>query len=50
MIIYIPYGSDTDFTRMSRFYEETWNYLKEIGIEELHQNKKEYQRFEYLET
>ncbi|SDG60888.1 DUF2075 domain-containing protein [Winogradskyella thalassocola] len=35
MIIFIPKGSDSDHTRPNKFYEGTYNYLKEIGIEEL---------------
>lgn len=35
MIIFIPKGSDIDHTRPNKFYEGTYNYLKEIGIEEL---------------
>lgn len=35
MIIHLPEGSDLDHTRPSRFYDETWNYFKEIGIEEI---------------
>ena len=35
MIIYIPKGSDIDHTRPVNFYDGTYDYLKEIGIEEL---------------
>ena len=35
MIIFIPEGSEIDHTRPSSFYDGTYNYLKEIGIEEL---------------
>jgi hypothetical protein len=35
MVIYLPEGSNLDKTRPSHFYEETWNYFKEIGIEEI---------------
>ena len=35
MIIFIPKGSDCDHTRPNKFYEGTYNYLREIGIEEL---------------
>ena len=35
MIIFIPEGSDEDITRMSGFYDETYNYLLEIGIKEI---------------
>lgn len=32
MIIYIPYGSSTDQTRKNEFYDETYNYCKEVGL------------------
>lgn len=35
MVIYLPKGSEIDHTRPACFYDGTWNYLKEIGIEEL---------------
>ena len=35
MVILIPNGSDTDHTRPNSFYDSTYKYLKEIGIEEL---------------
>lgn len=35
MVIFIPEGSKLDHTRPSHFYDGTYNYLKEIGIEEL---------------
>ncbi|WP_452220230.1 DUF2075 domain-containing protein [Lacinutrix salivirga] len=35
MIIFIPEGSKLDHTRPSYFYDGTYDYLKEIGIEEL---------------
>lgn len=35
MIIFIPEGSEIDHTRPSSFYDETYDYFKEIGIEEL---------------
>ncbi|WCO02000.1 DUF2075 domain-containing protein [Psychroserpens ponticola] len=35
LIIYLPEGSDIDHTRPSHFYDGTYNYFKEIGIEEL---------------
>ena len=35
MVIYLPKGSCIDHTRPDNFYDGTWNYLKEIGIEEL---------------
>ncbi|TBV28419.1 hypothetical protein DMZ43_05100 [Meridianimaribacter sp. CL38] len=35
MIICVPDGSDTDHTRPKNFYDNTYDYLKEVGIEEL---------------
>ncbi|PHO10423.1 hypothetical protein CPG37_05065 [Malaciobacter canalis] len=35
MIIFIPNGSVDDKTRLSEFYDETFNYIKEIGIQEV---------------
>lgn len=35
MVIFIPEGADHDHTRPSSFYDETYNYLKSIGIEEI---------------
>ena len=35
MVIFIPKGSDKDITRPSIFYDETFNYLKQIGIKEI---------------
>ncbi|MGN1104754.1 MAG: DUF2075 domain-containing protein [Candidatus Coproplasma sp.] len=35
MVIYIPEGNAEDKTRQSIFYDETFNYLKDIGIEVL---------------
>ena len=35
MIICVPEGSDTDHTRPKNFYDNTYDYLKEVGIEEL---------------
>lgn len=32
MIIYIPKGEDKDWTRPSKYYDETFNYLNKIGI------------------
>ena len=34
-IIYIPKGNKEDGTRLPEFYDETYNYLKNIGIEEI---------------
>ncbi len=35
MAIFIPTGSNSDKTRQCEFYDNTYNYLKEIGIDEL---------------
>ncbi len=35
MVIFIPKGSNIDHTRPHEFYDNTYNYLKEIGIEEI---------------
>ena len=35
IIIFIPYGSNDDNTRLPEFYDTTFKYLKEIGIEEI---------------
>lgn len=35
MIIYIPEGNADDKTRHIEFYDKTYNYLKQIGIEEI---------------
>ena len=35
MVLYVPHGSDIDYTRPSKFYDNTFQYLKEIGIREL---------------
>ena len=35
MIIFVPKGSDTDHTRAREYYDGTYNYLKEIGLQEL---------------
>lgn len=32
MIIFIPKGSDKDVTRKCEYYDMTYNYLKEIGM------------------
>ena len=34
-IIYLPKGVDDDKTREPRFYDETFEYLKSVGIEEI---------------
>lgn len=33
MVIFVPRGDDTDVTRQTRFYDGTFNYLKQIGFE-----------------
>ena len=35
MIIFVPFGDDQDVTRLSKFYDGIYNYLKELGIEEI---------------
>ncbi len=35
MVIFIPEGSLIDHTRPSNYYDDTYNYLKEIGINEI---------------
>lgn len=35
MVLYIPKGSDEDETRQPIFYDETYNYLTSLGIEEI---------------
>ena len=35
MVLFVPTGSDKDHTRMENFYESTYCYLKELGIQEL---------------
>lgn len=35
MVIYLPVGSDIDYTRLSKFYDKTFQYLKDIGVTEL---------------
>lgn len=35
MIIFIPYGSKDDKTRLPEFYDDTFEYLQKIGIEEI---------------
>ncbi len=36
MVIFIPKGSNIDHTRPSNYYDDTYNYLKEIGINEIY--------------
>lgn len=33
-IIFIPKGDNSDQTRLCKYYDGLWNYLKEVGIEE----------------
>ena len=35
MAIFVPYGSNDDLTRKPEWYDGTYNYLAEIGIEEI---------------
>jgi len=35
LVIFIPEGTEKDHTRKPEFYDGTYNYLKEIGIEEI---------------
>ncbi len=35
MVLFIPESSDIDHTRPSEFYDNTYKYLKEIGIKEI---------------
>ena len=35
-VIFIPKGDETDHTRLPEFYDGVYNYLKEIGIEEIY--------------
>ncbi len=35
MVIFIPKGSDFDSTRERKYYDGTYNYLKEIGLKEI---------------
>ena len=35
MVIVVPQGDDEDHTRPPKFYDSTFNYLKEIGFEEI---------------
>lgn len=35
MVMFIPKSSEIDHTRPKAFYDETYEYLKEIGIEEI---------------
>ncbi|QOY53800.1 DUF2075 domain-containing protein [Candidatus Sulfurimonas marisnigri] len=35
MILFIPYGAKDDKTRLPEFYDKTFEYMKEIGIQEV---------------
>ncbi len=35
MVIFIPKGSDDDKTRSRKFYDRTYEYLKEVGLREI---------------
>ena len=35
LVIFIPKGDENDSTRKPLFYDDTYEYLKEIGLEEL---------------
>ena len=35
MVIVVPDGSETDLTRSPEFYDDTYEYLKSLGIEEI---------------
>ncbi|WP_435979550.1 DUF2075 domain-containing protein [Psychrobacter sp. DM4] len=35
MIIFVPEGSTLDHTRPKEYYDDTWNYLKSVGVQEL---------------
>lgn len=37
-IIFIPKGDNSDQTRLCKYYDGLWNYLKEIGVEEVFEN------------
>ena len=34
MVIFVPPGDTNDPTREPRFYDETWEYLRELGVDE----------------
>ncbi len=38
MVIFIPEGSNLDSTRPNKFYDETYDYLRSIGIKEICRN------------
>jgi len=35
MVIFIPRGNDNDFTRQHSYYDDTYNYLRELGFHNL---------------
>lgn len=35
MVIFVPAGDDQDHTRPPRFYDETWEFLKDCNIDEI---------------
>ena len=35
LIIYIPEGDDEDPSRLTEYYEGTYQYLKHVGIKEI---------------
>ena len=35
MVIFIPEGSNGDVTRLPAMYDDTYEYLKSLGIQEL---------------
>ena len=34
-VIFIPKGDNSDQTRLCKYYDGLWNYLKEVGVEEV---------------
>jgi hypothetical protein len=35
MVIVVPEGDNEDHTRLKRFYNSTYEYLKDVGLEEI---------------
>jgi len=35
MVIFVPTGDDTDETRLSQYYDQTYAYLSETGINQI---------------
>ena len=35
MVIFVPLGDDRDSTRRTEFYDGTFAYLREVGVEEI---------------